>query len=406
LPFAALGQLVLDEPPPRVALLNVAGDQDAGYQATRALRRALLADDQLEPLQPGRLADVLEKALPADPAQDLARMLEEVDGQIAESVDALTNLQESVAQAKLKTAERALISVEPTPEVVTRLAEINFQLGRVYLRTSQPRAADDSFRLVRRLDPSRPDPDPGKFDPDVVDAWKAAKGKQAKSAVVTVTAPFEGAEVYIDGVKVGVTTHEAKVEPGPHYFWASMPEKAPAGERATAIFEEPRRLTLQISRIPDDQIAAELKRGVLTGERADAEIGAVVARVYEMTLVKYVVVVSEQDARMSVAVFSGNGRRLTEWATLTPETAGDVVAALPGRLKLDPNGLPEGTPDAGVIGGGNKKPTGRPWWKDPISYATIGGVSLIVVVSVLILASSDATPQREPNVIWDEDHFQ
>jgi len=391
LPFAAMAQLLPEGPPPRVALLNVALDQQAGQLAVRALRKALLADDQFDPLQPGPLANVLELALNLDPDAEIDAAIARADDLLNQAEEAYTNLREKEAEELLRAAERELVSIEPRSKVIQRLAEINFRLGLVLMRRQDSVSAAGAFRVAMRLSPDRPAPDPGVYDPDVIKAYEAAASlSQAKTATVEVIAPFDGADVYIDGKKVGVTPYRASVEPGLHYFWGTMPDKQPFGARLTAIVYEERELSLQIRRIPDDRIAARMRAELLrNGARDEARLSAAVATIYQLTLVKFVAVVTQhKDKGLQVAIFDPTGRRLTEWAELSPESAEDVIKALPGRVDLDPDKLPP-LADAGAGGLGNGKPKGRPWYREPLSYVAIGGVTVIAVAGFLILSGSD-----------------
>ncbi|RMH41934.1 MAG: PEGA domain-containing protein [Deltaproteobacteria bacterium] len=349
------------------------------------------------PLQPGPLATVLEKALPADPAADVAAELRRADELIAEAIEHITNLREEQARELLKRAEARLIRLKPTRGVLDRLAEINFQLGRIYMRRSDSRSATDAFRVTMRLQPDRPPPDPRRYDPDVIEAWRAASLAQARTAVVTVTAPFDGARVFIDGVQVGVTPYRAQLEPGAHYFWAEMDNKQPAGMRATAIFEEPREVNLQIRRLPDDAIAARVKRSLLAGPLTEQAIATAVQQLYELLLVKYVIVLADRDPTgIGAAVFDARGARVTEWVPVTERDAAALVRALPGRVDLSaPAVAGDAGPPAPPADAG---PPERPWWRNPMSYAAVGGGALIVVVGVLILTASEDAPAPHPDL--------
>jgi len=378
---------------PRVALLNVAADQAAGQRAVRALRRALLADDQFDPLQPGPLANVLELAMSPDPHAATDTAIARADERIAAAREALSNLEETEAHRQLKLAERTLVMLEPTAPVIERLAEINFQIGLVHMRRQDSVSAAAAFRIAMRLAPSRPPPDPGVYSPDIIDAYRAAASlPQAKTATVRVVAPFDGADVYIDGIRVGVTPYTATIEPGAHYFWGTMADKQAFGARLTALVDEPREVSLLIRRIPDDQIAARVRRKLLSAEtRDDDALREATAIIYQLTLVKYVLVVTDRPrGELTVSVFDAAGDRLTAWAELSERSAAHVIHALPGRVVLHPRPLPA-APDAGAAQP-IALPPSRPWYREPLSYVAVGGGTLLVAIGVMILTSSSSAP--------------
>ncbi len=396
LPVVALAQLGLDEPP-RVVMLNLAANQEAGKTAVIEFRAALQSDDGVRNISPGPLANALALPIELDADAALRQTLGRVDELLTGALKDRGDFKFDDAIAKLEQAERALMPLEPGANVMTRLADVNFQLGLVYMSQTDPAAAADVFRVTHRLSPGRT-LDPARTFPEVIKAFQAAGAPQAKTARVIVNAPFDGAAVYIDGVKRGVTPLDIKVEPGLHYFWGTLPDKKPAGAKDDASRRVTREVRLDIQRIPDEDLAREIRRDLLTRTvPASDEVYATAAqKVAVLTGEQIVVILVERGQdQLWVASYDRAQRRLSEWTRFESGQAASIIKALPGRLDLDPKNVTDPTPDAGIRIPIPPKPT--PWYKQPAAWGAVGGAAVIVTVSVFILTRQSEPPPERPD---------
>jgi hypothetical protein len=373
--------------PRRVALLNVADDQDAGQAATRALRSALLADVMFGPLPAGDLARALEDPIARTAEDPEAEVLAAADHSLASAAEARAAFEDDRALAELRAAEQSLLAVRPTGAVVARLAEVNFQIGILAMGREESDRAIDGFRVVHRLDPGRGALDPARYMPPVLAAYQAAALPQKKSAKILVRTPYDRAEVLVDGQLVGTTPHEADLEAGVHYVWTEFPAYAPAGARIVAVADQTETVQLPLRPLPAAERIRQVRRELLgpAARRPPAtdDIVAAAASVADIAGVPVVIVIVGVDpAALDAVVYSSQSGDVTTRAAWQADAAGAIVAALPGRL------LPSGS------GGGPPPPPPPPppWYRTRWGIAAISGGVVLTLVGVAALAQDDTPP--------------
>ncbi len=371
--------------PRRIAVLNAAGNGDAGAMAASDLRRALLGEVDLSPLAAGDLSRALEAPLPPESEVDVA--LRQARAELEVAHRAIIQFEQGLARRALSRAESLLMSAEPDERVVQLLAEVNFQAGLVHLRDQNHGLAVDAFRQVLRLLPERAPLDPARYPPEVVQAFAAARRPSGESGLLEVTATFDGVPVYLDGVRVGVTPLRRRVAPGPHYLLLAAPEFVPAGQRLSSAPRDRVSLVVELERLPLARRAADMRRRLVAarGARRDTlrRAGREVAL---LAGVDAVLVIGDGAGRPSVALYERNADRLSLFRPVNRDV-GKLFGLLlpappPGPMDL----LPDDERDE------------TPWYARPWGLATLGSGAALTILGVLILSGTEVQPDR--NAEW------
>jgi hypothetical protein len=389
---AAAAQLALATPLRRVAVVNVAAKSERGQPVIGALREALARDGAFAPVPTGPVAAALEGPLAPSPEAARDAAVQQADARVAEADDAVTRFDYERAVAELNAAEAALVDVRPEPPLVARLAEINFRRGVVAMAVSDSDAAIVAFRVVRRLAPDRAAPSAVLHKRAVVEAYRAAGLPQKKSATVAMRAPFDGAEVYLDGERVGTSPAIVTTEPGIHYAYVSLPGFVPGG-RVVEIGRDGGSVNVPLRPLPSDARAHELRRELVGGDGpTDDALRAAAAEICDLSGAALVVFVADAGEGLRAAAYDRSTARLGPWRAVIADagSADAVVAALPGRLDLALQRVPVPTADAGA-----PPPPPEPWWRRRWGIATLGGGAVVAALGaalVVMLGGGDVPP--------------
>jgi hypothetical protein len=371
-----------DAAPRRIAVLNAAGDGDAGAAAAAELRRALLGEVDLSPLAAGDLSRALEAALPAEAEVDA--LLRQARAEVDVAHRAIAQFEQGVARRALSRAEALLLSAEPDERVVQLLAEVNFQNALVYLRDQNQGMAVDSFREVQRLTPERAPLDPARYPPEVVQAFAAARRQIGESGVLEVSATFDGVPVYLDGVRVGVTPLRRRIAPGPHYLILAAPEFFPEGRRLSAAPRDRMALVVELQRLPLARRAADMRRHLVAARAGrDDALRRAGREVALMAGVDAVLVIGDGRGAPSVALYERDADRMSLFRPVNRDVGklfGLMLPSLPpGPMDLLP---PEERDE-------------RPWYSKPWGLASIGGGAALTVLGVILFTGGEIPQSRD-----------
>jgi hypothetical protein len=357
----------------RLALVN-AGRSEAGTRATQTLRRALAAQAALEAIAPGDLARALEEPRPAGPPPT---------GRLAEAVvelnlgrEALDGFQTRRALTAAARAERLLLASPPVPEVRDRLAQARFVIGLAHLRNQNRGLAEEAFALAARLAPALRKPDPGRYPPEVIEAVARATRPSAARTLLTVSATFDGAAVFVDGAEVGATPWQAPVARGLHLVQVYSPAHVPDG-RVVDLDEDPETVRLDLAPLPIAEQARAL-RDRLAGERDPVALRRGLASIAELAKVDAALIVLDGDDGPVVASYEVGPNRLS-----VPRPAASaaglfgilVPAALPGSIDLVAPSEPPG-----------------PWYMRPLGIASIAGAAITAITVGVVLSADRDDP--------------
>jgi hypothetical protein len=151
------------------------------------------------PMEPsGKAPSAGEIPVPDDAA--LRRIAAKVSG----AAERMERVESAAASLLLEEAEKECRSYRFTEATRPFLAEIFLRRGILRLWEGKSSDAEALFSRVRAL---RPDftPDPALFPPQVLSAWKAAGRRTVPEAELLVESLPSGAEIFVDGVRRGVT---------------------------------------------------------------------------------------------------------------------------------------------------------------------------------------------------------
>jgi hypothetical protein len=385
--FFAASAATATATPRRVAVLNAAADQPTGAALAERLREALAAAAALEPLPGGELARALEQPLD-DPGASAA--LAAARDAVALAAAAYVDFQYDEGLAQVARAERALLSLAPTPEVTALLAEANFQAALNYLGRGQEARALEALRACRRLDPSRVELDRARYLPEVVTAFDAAAIALDPSGRLDVTAAYDGAAVQVNGADAGATPLRLALPPGVHYVWGTFPEHRVAGHRLEIAVGQDVAVRLRLEPLAADERARELRRelSAAAGDAPPAGIAAAARTVALLTGVDAVIVVGTVDGALALAIYDGRTDRLTDWREVADVPPPRLVAPLlpqrtPELPPEQPPGPPVGPPDDRTR-----------WHERGWVQASISGTVALAVVGILVFALSDSEPKE------------
>lgn len=361
----------------RVAVVNVATDQNAGQTAASKLRLSLAADSDFRPLDPGELTRALEDPVPPERDEDAERIAD-ADRLLAAAMDALVRGEPAAAADRLGEAEDKLMEARPTADVLARLAEVNFQLGLIFMGGNQPDEARRAFRIARRFGADR---DMSSYPRNYQNEYESAGAERARNAPVTVRAPVDGAVVYVDGVRAGETPLKVELDEGIHYYWAEAAGRLPAGARRVAIAKQDDVVRLDLRSVPVDTQMIETRRELLArGGRAPDESYRALAEAVSLTerFVAVVIVIADGPrGGLVMAAYDASTDTLGGWVPYSAERVDAFVATLPAR------------PGAGNGDKGRKAPKVSPWYKKWWVWAIVGSVA----VGGLGLATTLEEPQ-------------
>lgn len=363
--------------PRSVVIVNLASDQASGARAAAALRAALAGAEDLAPLPSGDLTRALEGALGPDPAE---RALAEGQAHLAAAAAAFDRFKGRQARAELRRARAALLASPPEPRLTGLLAEVAFRTALVHLREDNRGLALAELELSQRLAPARGPLDPVRWPPQVIAADAEARRRiaSADAGTLLVTATFDGAAVFVDGVRRGVTPATVEIGAGLHDVVVASPAHRVASARVEVEGDERIAVTLDLeprSRVERAEASRHaVARGDLPVERA-ADLACELAETGAALVVT--------GAPPVVAVFEAGPQRLSFARPVDGE-----VTRLFGLLQ--PVGMPA------LVARATGPSETPPWYAEPWGVAAIGTGVVATVLGVLAAQGGDSEPGGFP----------
>jgi hypothetical protein len=229
------------------------------------LNPVLWSHPELQPIRDSKLAGELygefvnEEDRFSRDAEELQRSAE----------DDLAGFSLRVAEEKAGDGQTSLLHVQPNSVMLRNYAQLAFLRGQAMLGDPKKAAgAAEQFAITRRLDPAFA-PDPGRYLPDIVQAFNDAMKKWIGKATLVVVGH---GRLWIDGREAGSAPAEVEVEAGPHVVWLTGTERMTTG--ATVVLQPATKKTLEIPDAPADtrvklqRARKELRKGDPTARAA------------------------------------------------------------------------------------------------------------------------------------------
>ena len=245
--------------PRSVAVVNIAGNQEAGAALAGTLRAAMNSEESLRLLDDGELARALEDAMAS--SVTAAERMDTARDRLRSARDQLDLLQYNRVFAELAEAEQELLAVEPAPEVSLLLAEVAFLRGSVSWREGDSDRARLELALMHRLHRDRPGLDPARHPPGLVRLFEDARAPAQATATLRVTTPFYGTQVFLDGKPSGTTPAEVALPPGVYYVAGKIADHDVIGQRVeVSDAANPTVVKLRFTRVTVDERARYMRR--------------------------------------------------------------------------------------------------------------------------------------------------
>ncbi len=384
-----------DAEPRRIAIVNLAHDQEAGARLAREARTRLILTPDVMPLAAGEGARALEDALA--PATSAANALAAAQGYLATAREELAQFEYASANAQLDIAESRLLATWPSLRASQLLADVCFERGVLLVRTGQVEQALIEFIAVHRLDPKRGALNPARYLPAVVETFDDAALRVAdpgSTATLRVTSPIDGAPVHVNGRYVGTTPIAVALAPGIHYVTGTFADRHIDGQRieiGRKIGQAEHRLLFE--RYVDSDRARQWRRTIIITRRRgssaqgsaaqtgpDIEPSELFAAAMELGGTDGVIVIADdRDGDLYLAVYDGYQPQQTGWVradAATVEARVRRLARVVGPAVASPEILPPAEPDDRDDGYG---------WVAPAALNTAVGVGLAAAIIYAVL---------------------
>lgn len=325
-----------------VAVIDLSTDKGAEELAD-ALYNVLVNHPDLRPL----VSPNLVKALKGPFLDEETSYIDTAKAAKKEADELLVLLDWRSAEVAADRGMTALLNVRPTSDVLGLYAELAFASGFAALRQRKPNDASLAFGLSYRLDPAKR-PDPGRYEPDIVDAYQLAVTKIPVQAKLEV----KGAgTVWIDGIdRGGPGVHD--VAQGLHLVQLSGFDRDTRGRQINV----PQTSALELEAAPvSNERKIERARLELAQTRDDAARAGAVKKLAQLLGVGDAVLIEKgEGGKLRVQTWRDRAPGFSNWVVHDNEPAGDLlvplapprkVVAIPPEerdTKLPP--LPEKTP--------------------------------------------------------------
>lgn len=374
--------------PRNVAIVNAASDQERGAELAAALRAELTSQTDLSAISEGDVARALEDKL--GPIASIDPVLAQARLSIQRARDAQAIADYDAALAEISAGESVLLGLPHAPPVIALLSELNFESALIHINRGEVAPAVTAFRAVRRLDPNRGPLDPRDYQPDVIAAFDEATPLPLTSKI-TVSSPFDGYDVWVDGTKVGVTKLTVELPAGIHYITVATSDYQVVGKRLELAGTSNVKVDLRFTRENADIRTRNRRRKVVVldatsdsdqptfrdSARAAADIAGVDA----------VILISDDSGELMTALYSGKLDRMSGWRNVNGATLEQLIAPfVPVAAPKPPDG------NGGKVGPGDGTVRDTAWWKKRkywVPVAIGGGLAAAAAVITFALGGGE-----------------
>lgn len=399
--------------PRSLAVVNVAGNQDAGAALAGQLRAAMDSRDSLLLLDDGELARALEDGMASSVTP--AERMEAARARVRSAEEQLDLLKYKRVFAELQRAEELLLAVEPDVDVLRLLAQVAFLRGAVYWREGRKDRARLELGLMHRLHPGRPALDPARHLPGLVRLFEDARAPGPANATLRVTTPFYGARVFLDGKATGTTPALLQLSPGVYYVSGKIDSHEVIGQRVEiADTTSPTVVKLRFTRVTVDERARYMRRtlferapivspqgGILDAEQHKA-VSGVIDRVTFLASAEIVVLIGDDRlGRLWVAAYDLRQVVSSGWHMVEDQEMTELLM----QLRLIPRPVvdlttppgPTGSGGDGLVDGGSGNLN---WWESFWTPNRVkAGVAFGIIASVAGFSLYQLRPQSGPTTV-------
>jgi hypothetical protein len=300
-----------------------------------------------------------------------------------EADKAYVDFDDRAAEAAAERGILALHHVRPTPEMLGLYAELAFSAGQAALRLRKPNDASLAFGLSYRLDQGKR-PDPTRYMPEIVQAYKDASTKQASPATLEVKG---SGTVWIDGVDRGPAPGTFDVSAGLHLVQLSGPERETRGQQVNV----PATTMIEIEPAPaSEERKVERARIELALSKDAASRAGAMKKLAGLLGVGDAVLIEMADGKLLVQTWRDRAPGFSGKVAYEEGKAGELLVPLAPPRKIEPPKKPDIVPPPVVI---VDTPLVRKRW---FQGAIAGGVIAIATTIILV-----ATYEREITLMND-----
>lgn len=361
-------------PPRAIAVIEATAAPSTDAEATEvaaALEAQLQREADLILVVSDRRA-ALRGAIPDDSRAPLT----EARAALADVRDVLARFDHGAAVAAADAAIARAVDVAPGEELLAVIADLALARGLALLGDGAAPDARASFALVHRLSPGRT-LDPARYLPEVVAAFDAARAT-GDPATLDVAAD-DGAEVWVDGARIGPAPAVIQLAPGLHCVTVTG-ERLVARGQLVDVPHAGATVTLDAAEAAPAVVLHRL-RARLVAATGDVERAVVVAEILRLVGGQDAIVVARDDAGALVArIYSGRAGTLGDARPAKDATPVDLIKPL-RPLKVP------------VRGGGDDRPPVTPpidtppaWYERRWVQVSIGGTVVAGVVASVVYA--------------------
>jgi hypothetical protein len=359
----------------RLAFVNLARDSAAGQRAIERLRPRVTRLAHMSAMARGPSRQALEGELQVGAASlaAVAQAQALIEGAKA---DLHPSFDTGAALDKLARGEHVLLGVVPTPLVIDAIYRLEVVRAEAYAARSDDASASAAFARARLWKPQLTALDPARFQPRLVQLYRAAGVVPPGKGSLGVVSDPAGGTLWVDGKTFGVTPVQIELPVGEHTIAVTLNGHEPRAERVTIVDGKEIDLDMLLSRLPAEQRALDLREGLITGSGtagpSDGAITAVAEDLADLAAADVLILVRDGEHGLEAASWENRTKSLSGWVPADDGTS--VARTIPGvldpRIIVDPRPQPP-------------QPPPPPRW-----YRRWWGTSLLVAAGLGVLATS------------------
>jgi hypothetical protein len=352
-----------------VAVIDLSG-ADPARQLGGELTTALNDHPELKPLDNMEINAALLGDFGDEDAAHLARARKlEQDAE-----DALAQLDDAAAERSARAGMDELGSVMPTAEMLGLYADLAFAFGQAQIGLRKPNDASRAFQLAHRLDPQKT-PDPMRYQPNIVDAFKVAAEKPPIKAKLVIRGD---GRAWMDGIELGPAGNQYDTTEGLHLVQLTGPERETRGERVLV----PSTASSAIPAAPaSNELKAKRARLALLRARDPAERASAMKRLAALLGVGDAVLIMGDGDKLSVQTWRDREPGFSAIVAHRNEPASELLVPLAPPKKVEPK--PEPLPELPPI------VVEKRWYQKNWVRASIAGGVVATVVGAILYARRD-----------------
>jgi hypothetical protein len=353
-----------------VAVIDLTESTPASALASD-LHKALTNHPDLQPLDNPVFSAALQGSFGDEDAVHLAsaRRYKEL------AEDALAQVDDEGARRNARAGLEELEYVEPGKEMLGLLVDLAFAYGQAHVGLRNPNDASRAFQLAHRIDPRR-SPDPTRYQPNIIAAYKAAADKQTIAAKLVVRGT---GRVWIDGVEQGPAGQQYETTEGLHLVQLIGPDRETRGQHVIV----PSSMPLSIADAPaSDALKIRRARIALARSRDPAERASMMKKLAALLGVGDAVLIAQDGKRLTVQTWRNKEPGFSALIIHRDEDANDLlrpIAPPSQKIEKKPEPLPKLPPLVDE----------RRWYQKNWVRASIAGGVIVGVVGAILYARRD-----------------